>query len=122
MISNQIKTVLLLGLMSGLMLGLGYVVGGNTGLLIMLIFSLLMNLAMYLFSHKLVLLMYQAKEADPNKYKELHKIVEEVSKKAGIPKPKVYIIPSKNPNAFATGPNPGSAVVAFSEGILGLLN
>lgn len=122
MIGNQIKTVLLLGLMTGLMLGLGYLVGGNTGLFIMLIFSLLMNLVIYLFSHKLVLLMYQAQEADLHKYKELHKMVEEISRKAGIPKPKVYIIPSKNPNAFATGPSPGSAVVAFSEGILNLLN
>lgn len=119
---NQIKTVLLLGLLSGLMLAIGVLLGGSQGLIIGLVFALIINVGSYFFSSKLVLLMYRAKEADPGQYQDLHQIVEEVSRRAGIPKPKVYIIPTTTPNAFATGRSPSKAVVACTEGIMHLLS
>ena len=122
MVWNQIKTVLLLGTLTGLMLAFGLWLGGRTGLTIALGFALLMNFVMYFFSDKIVLFMYHAKEAKKSDYPQLHKIVEEIAKHAGIPKPRVYIIPTASPNAFATGRNPKHAVVACTEGILGLLN
>ncbi len=118
---NQIKTVLLLGLLSGLMLVVGTLIGGNFGLTIALALALLMNFGAYFFSDKIVLAMYGAKEASKKEYSYLHDIVEEVAEKAGIPKPKVYIVPNQTPNAFATGRNPEHAVVACTEGILQLL-
>lgn len=119
---NQLKTAVLLGLLTGLMLAAGWLLGGQAGLMIALIFSLLMNFFSYFFSDKIVLLMYRAKEAKKSEYHSLHEVVEEVAKSAGIPKPKVYIIPTQTPNAFATGRNPKHAVVACTEGILNLLD
>lgn len=119
---NQIKTVLLLGILSGLVLVAGYLLGGNTGLAIALVFAVLMNFSMYFWSHKLVLLMYRAKPATKRDYPHLHKMVEDISHKIGLPKPKLYIVPTATPNAFATGPSPKKAVVACTEGILTLLN
>jgi heat shock protein HtpX len=118
---NQIKTVLLLGLMSGLVLGIGYLFGGNQGLTIALGFAVLMNFGMFFFSHKLVLLMYRAKPAKKSEYPKLHHMIEEIARKAGMPKPTLYIIPTQTPNAFATGPSPKKAVVACTQGILELL-
>ncbi|MEM3127320.1 MAG: zinc metalloprotease HtpX [Candidatus Woesearchaeota archaeon] len=119
---NQIKTVLLLGALTGLMLAIGMFLAGTTGLTVALAFALLMNFITYFFSAKIVLWMYRAKEAKKNEHSRLHHIVENVAKKAGIPKPKVYIIPSEQPNAFATGRNPKNGVVACTEGIMKLLN
>ena len=118
---NQIKTVLLLGLLTGLVLGVGWLLGGQGGLAIALIFALIMNFGSYFFSDKIVLFMYRAKEAKKSDYPSLHSVVEDVAKQAGIPKPKVYIIPTQSPNAFATGRSPKHAVVACTEGILQLL-
>ncbi|HII72264.1 TPA: zinc metalloprotease HtpX [Candidatus Woesearchaeota archaeon] len=81
-----------------------------------------MNVGSYFFSHKLVLMMYRARPASKTQYPHLHKIIAEVAHKAGIPKPKVYIIPSESPNAFATGRNPKNGVVACTEGIMQLLS
>lgn len=122
MVWNHIKTVLLLGVLTGLLLWAGSVFGGRTGLAIALAFSLLMNLGTYFFSDKMVLAMYRARPAHKKDYPKLHKIVADISKKAGIPKPKLYIVPTQTPNAFATGRNPKNAVVACTEGILDLLN
>ncbi len=122
MVWNHIKTVLLLGVLTGLLLWAGSVFGGRTGLAIALAFSLLMNLGTYFFSDKIVLAMYRARPAHKKDYPKLHKIVADISKKAGIPKPKLYIVPTQTPNAFATGRNPKNAVVACTEGILDLLN
>ncbi len=119
---NQIKTVLLLGILSGVVLSAGYLMGGNTGLTIALIFAVLMNFGMYFWSHKLVLAMYRAKPASKKDYSHLHKMVEEIAHKIGLPKPALYIVPTETPNAFATGPSPKKAVVACTEGILKLLN
>ena len=81
-----------------------------------------MNFGAYFFSHKIVLFMYKAKEAPKSKYPNLHEMVEEIAKEAKIPKPKVYIVPSENPNAFATGPGYKNSIVAVTEGIMGLLS
>ncbi len=119
---NQIKTVILLGLMSGLVLGIGYLIGGRGGLTIALIFAVLMNFGSYFFSHKLVLAMYKAKPASKQDYPKIHEFIEEISHKMKLPKPALYIIPTDTPNAFATGPTPKKAVVACTQGILHLLN
>jgi heat shock protein HtpX len=119
---NQIKTVLLLGILSSLVLAVGFLLGGNNGLVIALIFSVLLNFAMFFWSHKLVLAMYRAKPASKKEYPHLHKMVEELAHKIGVPKPAVYIVPTETPNAFATGPSPKKAVVACTEGILKLLD
>lgn len=120
MIKNQIKTVLLLGLLTGLLLGIGQF-WGKSGLLIALIFAISMNFIVYWFSDKIVLRMYGAKEVkDKNNY--LYKTVKEIADLADIPMPKVYTITSQNSNAFATGRNPKNAAVACTEGILNLLN
>lgn len=119
---NQIKTVLLLGILSGLVLGIGFLVGGNTGMTVALGFAVLMNFGMFFWSHKLVLMMYRAKPASKKEYPHLHKMVEEIAHKLGLPKPALYIVPTETPNAFATGPSHKKAVVACTQGILKLLN
>jgi heat shock protein HtpX len=119
---NQLKTLILLGVLTGILLFAGQFFGGSQGLFIALLFSVLMNFGAYFFSDKIVLKMYGAKEAKKTDYKELHEMVENTSKKAGLPKPKIFIIPTNTPNAFATGRNPKNAVVAFTEGIIKLLN
>ncbi|MBS3153210.1 zinc metalloprotease HtpX [Candidatus Woesearchaeota archaeon] len=119
---NQFKTVILLGALSGLLLLIGQLVGGASGLTVALVLAIIMNVGSYFFSHKLVLAMYRAKEAPKSQFPDLHHSVEEAAKAAGIPKPKVYIVPSENPNAFATGPNYKNSVVAVTQGILNLLS
>lgn len=120
-IGNQFKTLILLMSLTVLLLFVGQLVGGGAGLTIAFVIVMGMNLITYFFAHKIVLFMYRAKPAEKSKYKELHEIVEEVAKKAHIPKPRVYIIPSDSPNAFATGRNPKNGVVACTEGIMQLL-
>lgn len=119
-LSNQIKTFVLLGFLTALLLWLGNFFAGSSGLTIAFIIVLFMNFITYFFSDKIVLSIYRAKEA--NKTARIYHLVSEVVKQAKIPMPKVYIIPTKNPNAFATGRNPKNSSVAFTEGILELLN
>src|SRR3989344_6005788 len=119
---NQIKTALLLGSLTGIFLVIGYFFAGTSGLTIALGFALFMNLITYFFSHKIVLFMYRAKEADKTRYKGLYRDVKQVSELANLPMPKVYIVPTKTPNAFCTGRSPKHAVLAFTEGILELLS
>jgi len=121
-IINQVKTAMLLALLTALMLGAGQIIGGRGGLVIAIVLALVMNVGSYWFSHKIVLAMYKAKKADESDYRELHQMVSEVSQQAGIPKPAVYIIPSEAANAFATGRNPQNAVVACTVGIMKLLS
>ncbi len=120
--TNYVKTVALLALLTALMLWAGWIFGGSNGLTIALAFALIMNFGSYWFSHKIVLMIYRAKPADKKTYSHLHKIVEEVAKEAGMPKPAVYIIPSEAANAFATGRSEKNAVVACTEGIMKLLS
>jgi heat shock protein HtpX len=116
---NGLKTALLLGLMSGLLLAIGELFGGANGLLVGFVFAAVMNIGSYWFSDKLVLRMYRATEVGPGH--RLYTIVERLSRQASLPMPKVYIIPDPSPNAFATGRNPEHAAVAATEGILQIL-
>ncbi|MFH1849339.1 MAG: zinc metalloprotease HtpX [archaeon] len=119
---NQLKTVILLAALTGLLLFVGQLVGGPQGLVIGLVFAMVMNFGSYWFSDKIVLMMYRAKEVKESEQPELHAIVREVVHLANIPMPKVYIIPDESPNAFATGRNPNNAAVACTRGILDLLS
>ena len=118
---NQLKTVILLGLLTALLLFVGQLIGGYNGLVIAGIFAVIMNFGSYWFSDKLVLAMYRAKEVNDQNH-ELYKVTKEVSEKAKVPMPKVYIIPSDASNAFATGRSKNHATVAATEGILKLLS
>jgi heat shock protein HtpX len=117
---NTLKTTLLLGLMSGLLLALGDFLGGSGGLMVAFAFAVIMNFASYWFSDKIVLAMYRAKPVGPEH--PLHQTVARLAQRAGLPMPKVYVIPDPSPNAFATGRNPSHAAVAATEGILRLLD
>jgi len=117
---NTIKTALLLGLMSGVLLVLGDYLGGSSGLMMAFVFAALMNFASYWFSDKIVLKMYRAQPVGPEH--PLFQITARLAQRAGLPMPKVYIIPDQSPNAFATGRNPSHAAVAATEGILRLLD
>jgi heat shock protein HtpX len=116
---NTVKTVLLLGLLSGVLLALGQVIGGSNGLLIAFVLAAIMNFGSYWFSDKLVLRMYRAQEVGPGH--RLYSIVERLTRQANLPMPRVYIIPDPSPNAFATGRNPDHAAVAATEGVLRIL-
>ena len=118
---NRIKTVLLLAGMTVFLIVIGRLLGGRTGMYLAFILAVGMNFFSYWFSDKIVLKMYGAQEVTPADAPQLHQIVEELAREAGIPKPKVYIIPDDSPNAFATGRNPEHAVVAATEGIMRLL-
>jgi heat shock protein HtpX len=118
---NRIKTVLLLAGMTAFLIVIGKLLGGRTGMYLAFILALGMNFFSYWFSDKIVLKMYGAQEVTPADAPQLHQIVEELAREAGIPKPKVYIIPDDSPNAFATGRNPEHAAVAATEGIMRLL-
>jgi len=119
---NHVKTAFLLGALTGLLLLAGSFFGGRMGLFIGFWLSLVINIGSYWYSDKIVLRLYRAKEATVSKYPRLHQIVNEVANKAKLPKPRVFVIPSSNPNAFATGRNPKHAVVAVTEGTLELLS
>lgn len=121
MIKNQIKTAILLGLLTALLLWVGSLFGRG-GFIFALIFVAIMNIGSYWFSDKIVLWMYRAKEVKEKDCPKLYKIVKEVAKLANVPMPKVYAIPTNSPNAFATGRNPKHAAVAATEGILKILN
>jgi heat shock protein HtpX len=121
MFKNQFKTVILLASLTALLLFVGQLLGGYSGLIIAGIFALVLNFGSYWFSDKIVLAMYRAKEVKDTDH-HLFKIVKEVAEKAKVPMPKVYIIPDKNSNAFATGRSPKNAAVAATEGIINLLS
>lgn len=119
--SNTIKTTLLLGLLTGLILAIGRVLGGGQGILIAFVFAAIMNFSAYWFSDKMVLRMYSAQPVDESQAPELYRIVRNLVAKNQMPMPKVYLIATDAPNAFATGRNPENAAVAVTEGILRLL-
>jgi heat shock protein HtpX len=118
--NNSLKTVLLLGLLSGLLLALGELLGGSQGLVMAFGFAVLMNFVSYWFSDKIVLKMYRAQEVGPDH--RLSIITRRLATQASLPMPKVYVIPDMSPNAFATGRNPSHAAVAATEGIMRLLD
>ena len=118
--TNGLKTALLLGLLSGLLLVIGELAGGANGLMIAFVLAAIMNFVSYLFSDKMVLRMYHAQEVGQGH--PLYQITERLARQGGLPMPKVYIIPDSSPNAFATGRNPEHAAVAATEGILKVLD
>jgi len=118
---SKLKTYLLLALLTVLLVVIGDLIGGKSGMTIALVMAGVMNFVSYWWSDKIVLAMYRAKEVSPQEAPELHRIVAELAQAAGIPKPRVYIIPTDHPNAFATGRGPGHAAVAVTTGILNLL-
>ena len=116
---NTFKTALLLTLLSALLLLIGEMLGGRFGLMIAFAFAIAMNFGSYWFSDKVVLRMYKAAEVGPEH--PLHRMTARLAQQAGLPMPRVYVIPDASPNAFATGRNPQHAAVAATEGILRLL-
>lgn len=118
---NQIKTVALLALLTGLLVFLGGAIGGKTGLLIGLILGAVMNLGSWFFSDKIALAAYNAQPVSPAEAPELYRMVDRLAQKAGIPTPAVYIIPTLSANAFATGRDPQHAAVAVTQGILQMM-
>jgi heat shock protein HtpX len=118
---NQLKTLVLLALLTALALWVGNFFG-TSGLIIAVVFVLFMNGLSYFFSDRLVLMMYRTKRAERKDYPRLFNIVERLANQQNLPMPKIFIIPSANPNAFATGRNPRHASVAATTGILDLLS
>jgi heat shock protein HtpX len=119
--ANNIKTVLLLGLLTGVILFIGSF-WGRQGLTIALVMSVMMNFASYFFSDKIALSMYRAQQVTQEQAPELFSIMEFLCARGNIPMPRIYIIPDESPNAFATGRNPQHASVAVTEGALKILN
>jgi heat shock protein HtpX len=119
---NVIKTGILLALLAGILVAVGGLIGGQQGATIALVMAFVMNFVAYWFSDKMVLAMYGAKQVSEAEAPELHRIVRNLARKAGIPMPKVYKINSPTPNAFATGRNPDHAAIAVTTGIEAILN
>jgi len=119
--ANQFKTTMLLTLMTVFIMVVGRMLGGQQGMVIALIFAGAMNFFSYWFSDKMVLRMYRAEEVSQSQEPDLYAMVGELAQRAGLPMPKVYIIPQESPNAFATGRNPEHAVVAVTSGLLKLM-
>ncbi|MGA9177213.1 MAG: zinc metalloprotease HtpX [Desulfobacterales bacterium] len=119
---NQIRTTVLLTLMMVFFMFIGNLLGGRQGLIIAFFFAAGMNFFSYWYSDKIVLRMYNAREATPGQAPELYSLVQDLANRAGLPTPRVYIIPKDSPNAFATGRNPENAVIAVTEGLLKIMN
>ncbi|BBA70074.1 zinc metalloprotease HtpX [Geobacter sulfurreducens] len=119
---NRLKTTLLLSLLTVLMVLMGSALGGKSGMITAFVIALGMNFFSYWFSDKIVLKMYGAREVDEHDHPAFYGMVRRLALQAGLPMPKVYIIPSDSPNAFATGRNPQHAAVAATEGILRILS
>jgi len=119
---NVFKTTLLLTVMTLLFMLVGRALGGQNGMLMALGFAAIMNFVSYFFSDKIALAAYRAQPVSRDDLPRVYNIVERLSQKVGLPTPKVYLIPTDSPNAFATGRNPQHASVAVTQGILGLLN
>jgi heat shock protein HtpX len=117
---NSVKTVLLLGALSGMLLVIGELMGGANGLMMAFVFAVIMNVGSYWFSDKIVLRMYNAQQVGPEH--PLYQMTARLSQRAGLPMPKVYVIPDGSPNAFATVRNPEHAAVAATEGIMRVLS
>ena len=119
---NYLKTTLLLGLLTGLILVCGQLLGGQTGLILALGLAAVLNFGSYWFSDKIVLAMYRAKPVTEQQAPRLHAMVDGLVARAGLPKPKLYVLPERSPNAFATGRNPSHSAVAVTAGLLELMD
>jgi heat shock protein HtpX len=119
---NWFKTTLLLGAMTALIVFIGYLFGGQQGMVFAFILAMGINFFSYWYSDKIVLRMYRAREVSPSESPEFYRIVNQIARSANIPMPRLYVIPEDSPNAFATGRNPEHAVVAVTEGLLNLMD
>jgi heat shock protein HtpX len=120
--SNMLKTTLLLGLLTAIIMWFGEFLGGSQGLMVAFVFAIVMNFGSYWFSDKLVLAMYRARPVGMNEAPDLYRIVQNLATRAGMPMPKLYVIPTDAANAFATGRSPEHAAVAVTEGIMRLMS
>src|SRR5437867_5763000 len=119
---NGFKTALLLGVLTAMILAIGHVIGGQQGMIVAFLIAIVMNFGSYWFSDRIVLAMYRAQPIEREQSPELYDIVRSLTMKANLPMPRLYLIPTDTPNAFATGRDPEHAVVAVTEGILSILN
>src|SRR6202050_3698327 len=119
---NTFKTALLLTSLTLLLMFIGQHFGGESGMLLALAFAVVMSFGAYFFSDKIALATYRAQPVTREQLPRAYEIVERLTQKIGLPMPKIYVIPTESPNAFATGRNPKHASVAVTHGILGLLN
>ena len=119
---NTLKTFTLMAALTALALGIGFLLGGRSGVVIAFVFALAMNFGSYWFSDKIVLSMYRARPIEPAQAPDLYRMVERLAGNAGLPMPRLYVIDDPTPNAFATGRDPKHGVVAVTSGILQLLN
>lgn len=118
---NGLKTAFLLGLLTAVILAVGNMVGGPRGMAFAFILAAVMNFVSYWFSDRIVLAMYRAKPVERSQAPEVYDILHNLTQKAGMPMPKLYVLPTDSPNAFATGRDPEHAAVAVTQGILSLL-
>jgi heat shock protein HtpX len=122
LVMNNLKTFLLLTLLTLLAIGVGDYFGGQNGMILGFLFAGITNFIAYFFSDKIALAMYRAQPVTREQLPRIYSVVERLTQKANLPMPKLYVIPTDSPNAFATGRNPRHASVAVTQGILGLLN
>ena len=115
---NYFRTAILLAALTALFMGIGYLIGGQGGMLLALVVAAAMNLFAYWNSDKMVLRMYGAREVDERSAPELHAMVRQLAANAGLPMPRVYLMDNPQPNAFATGRNPQNAAVAVTTGLM----
>ena len=120
--TNQIRSFLLLTAMTLLIVLAGQLLGGRNGMIFALVIAAALNFFSYWYSDKMVLKLYRARPLEPREAPELHEIVRTISERSGLPMPKICLIPSETPNAFATGRNPQNAVVAVTQGLVRLLD
>ena len=119
--TNQLKTGLLLGVLTAIILLFGKMLGGQTGLVIAFVLAIAMNVGSYWFSDRIVLSMYKARELNPEDAPALHRMVEDLASRGEMPKPRIFLVPQEAPNAFATGRSPNNSVVAVTQGLMNLL-
>lgn len=120
--NNQIRTTILLAVMTGFIVWIGGLIGGRGGMVMALVLAAAMNFFSYWFSDRIVLSMYRAEEVTPAQAPDLYEMVRDLAGRAGLPMPRIYIIPEEAPNAFATGRDPDHAVVAVTEGLLRIMD
>lgn len=118
----MMKTALMLATLTALFVWLGNLFGGATGMVIALAFALVMNFGAYWFSDKIVLAMYRAQPLEEHQAPELYRMTRHLCNRAGMPMPKLYLLPEMQPNAFATGRNPQHSAVAVTQGLVNLMN
>jgi heat shock protein HtpX len=121
-VMNTIKTTFLLAALTALFIVVGYFLGGNAGMIIALVIAGVMNFVSYWFSDKIILAAYRAKPISREEAPEVYRIVEDLTAKAGLPMPKIYVLPHDAPNAFATGRNPEHSAVAVTQGLIKMMN